>query len=791
MLHQSLYFLVRRILKDKLLYLIIFTNLIIGFATFVIISQFISGQLRWDRHNTNYDRIYRVQLFMDQEENTIKHTWSVTAALSRKDLVDLPEIEKIALIHDVGDNNKSGVFLSMDKKNEFLTRYGYYADQTVFDIFTFNFLEGNQAEALTQPFSIVLSKTLSEKLFPQVNALGKQVYGENKVIFTVTGIYEDLPPRSTWRPVYLVPMLSYASITGQRNFETNYWGYSFNTYVLLKPNASPESVDEKIFDALKDYREEHHPYLRPMSKINLNPFFDPALIIALSLVGFLSVLILVLTSINFINLQTANATNRFREIGIKKTLGFSKKRIWLQFMIESVSLTVFAALAGVCLTQLVLPSLNRIFGEGTFPGLSENWNLIFIILGVTLLTGFLSGIHPAYVITSYNPVTALKQKYTTETSNGISLKKVLVTIQFSISVFMLIVAFILYRQTQYMLTKDMGFNNQTILFANIVTNKKGSFEPLRQQLLKHNEIRNVCLADYIPFILPGGDDLHWDGAEPEEKVFVRYSYISYDFVPTYELTILTGRNFSRDYPADIDKCLINETAARVFGWNDPVGRSMKLYKKNFEVIGVIKDYTVSSVFSPNEPHLYRLIPDTLVSNGIYSVNFVNGKEKEAMQAVQEEFEDFFPDDAFGFSNIRLLVENESAVKGFKAFRRITGLIAVLTIVISSIGLFGLILFMTQRRMKEIGIRKVLGFSSGNLYLTLSSWFIRLIIISQVIAWPAAFYVYKVLPGKDKYNLQIWEFLTATTILLLVLILTISYQIIKALRVKPADILKDE
>jgi putative ABC transport system permease protein len=446
---------------------------------------------------------------------------------------------------------------------------------------------------------------------------------------------------------------------------------------------------------------------------------------------------------------------------------------------------------GVILAQLALPSLNSIFGEGTFPGILENRKLIFIILGVSLVIGFLSGIHPAYVITSYSPVTALKQKFITEKSNGISLKKVLVTIQFSISVFMLIVAFIFYRQTQYMLTKDMGFNNQTILFSNIVTDKKGSFEPLRQQLLKHNEIRDACLADYIPFILPGGADLHWDGAKPDEKVFVRFSYISYDFVPTYELTMLSGRNFSRDYPADRDKCLINETAARVFGWKKPVGKMMKLSNKDYEVIGVIKDYTVSSVFMPTEPHLYRLIPDSLISSGVYSVSFVKGKEKEALQSVQKEFEDFFPDDAFDFINIQLLVKNENAVKAFKAFRRITGLIAILTIIISTVGLFGLILFMTQRRMKEIGIRKVLGFSSGNLYFTLSSWFVRLIMISQVIAWPAAFYIYKVMPGTDKYNLEIWEFILATAILLLAAILTISFQIIKALKVKPVEILKDE
>ncbi len=311
---------------------------------------------------------------------------------------------------------------------------------------------------------------------------------------------------------------------------------------------------------------------------------------------------------------------------------------------------------------------------------------------------------------------ALKQKFISEKSNGINLKKILVTIQFSISVFMLIVAFIIFRQTNFMLTKDLGFNSQTILYSNIVTSKEGSFEPLKQRLLEHREIKDACVSDYIPFILPGGDDLNWEGGKPDEKVFVRYSNISYDFVPTYELEMITGRNFSKEYPADRNNCLINETAVKVFGWQDPIGKRINASGKNYDVIGVIKDYTVFSVFNPNEPHLYRLLRDSIVSNAVYSINFATGKEKEAMNIVKEEFQKFFPDDAFEFSDIKFLTQNEGAVKAFQSLQKITGLIAILTIIISSIGIFGLILFMTQRKMKEVGIRKVLGFSYGSLYV---------------------------------------------------------------------------
>jgi putative ABC transport system permease protein len=341
-----------------------------------------------------------------------------------------------------------------------------------------------------------------------------------------------------------------------------------------------------------------------------------------------------------------------------------------------------------------------------------------------------------------------------------------------------------------MLKRDMGFNSESVLFANIVTDNKGSLEPLRKRLLEYNEISNFSVADYIPFILPGGEDMNWEGGDPDEKVFVRLSKISYDFVPVFGLKMVSGRNFSREYPDDRHKCLLNETAVRVFGWKEPIGMRIKLFGDYYEVAGVVKDYIVSSVFNPVEPHMYRLMPDSAYSDAVYSVSFKEGKEKEAMKILRDEFGKFFVDDAFDFRNIQFLIKDENAVRSVGQLRKITGMIAILTIIISSIGLFGLILFITQKKMKEIGVRKVLGFSAGNLYYTMSAEFIRLILISTVIAWPASF-VYRMLPGASKYDLQIWEFLLATFIILVVAVSTISFQIIRALKVKPTEILKDE
>jgi putative ABC transport system permease protein len=791
MIRQIILLFFRNLVNNKLFSVITLTNLIVGFATFILLSTYIRKELSWDSYNDNYERIYRLQLFMDQEENVIKHTWSVPAALSRQVLPGIPEIEKITLMHRVGGNQQKGIFLSIDKKNQVLTPDGFFADPSIFDIFSYTFIEGNPADALSEPYSIVLSHDLAKKLFGEKKALGGQVYGENKVAFTVTGVYADLPVNTDLRPDYLVPMNSFSAISGWTDYERNFWKYSYYTYVLLKKNADPSKVDAKIHDALKDYRKEHHPYLRPLSKLHLNAYFEHDYLVAIVLLYLIAILILVLSAINFINLQTANATTRLREIGIKKTVGFSRKTLWIQFISESVFIALLAGAMGIFAAQLAIPLFNRLLGFTLLTSVLNDWKLLLVILAVTLLTGFLSGLYPSFVISAFNPVRALKQKFVADDSNGISLKKVLVTAQFCISIFLLVVGFIIYRQTNFLINHDMGFDTHNLLFANLDTDKKGSFDLLRERLLQHPEIADACFSDYIPFILPGGNDLQWEGSQPDEKVFVRISNISYDFVPAFGLKMAEGRNFSREYPSDADKCLINETATRVFRWEQPIGKHIHQRDRDVEVIGVIRDYFPFSVHNAIEPHMYNLIRDTAGLDGIYTIRYRPETRTKAMDVVEEEFESYFPDDAFAFTDFQSLLVNEGAARAWSHFRNVCIFFAVISIIISSIGLFGLIMFFTKRKMKEIGIRKVLGFSTRSLYMTLSSGFLKLLLLSIVIAWPAAFYIYKILPGAHKYSLQVWEFLAATVIIFIVALATISYQIIRAARSNPVEVLKDE
>jgi putative ABC transport system permease protein len=263
-------------------------------------------------------------------------------------------------------------------------------------------------------------------------------------------------------------------------------------------------------------------------------------------------------------------------------------------------------------------------------------------------------------------------------------------------------------------------------------------------------------------------------------------------VPTFNMKIVAGRNFSRDYQSESNKCLINETAAEIFRWEQPLGKHIPLRSgQEFEVIGVIKDYIPFSVHNAIEPHMYKLIPDSAGLSGVFTVRIVPGNERAARELVTEEFQRTLPDDAFEFKNIQYLIMHENALKTWMVFRKMCIFFAVISILISSIGLFGLVLFFTRRKMKEIGIRKVLGFSTVSLYYNLSSGFLKLLFISLIIAWPGAYGVYRYLPGAHKYPIQIWEFLLATGILLIVALTTISYQILKAARTRPVEVLKDE
>lgn len=780
---------IRHLLKEKTFSLVNFVSLVIGFATFCLISMFIYYEFNWDKHNTNYNQIYQLQL-RTTHYGRKDFTSSMPGAIRYQLLDNIAEIEKSVLIHgSSGINENFGEFISSDKNNLIYEKNGFYAEQSIFDIFTYQFLEGSSENALVNPYSIVLSKTLADKVFPDGKAIGKQVYIEKKHVLTVTGVYADQPLNSHFRPAYLTTMVSYSAMTGWYGYENNWEACGFNCYVLLKENASVKSVDSQIENCLVNRKENNFAYLRPLSKLHISPTFQNGLLVVYALFSLVAFLVLLLSCFNFINLQTANSITRAREIGIKKIMGSPPSLIGIQFMIESFIISILAGIMGLLVAYLMVPVFNYIMNFNYDFHFFRNWKLIVFMFVATSLTGIISGFYPAFVLSSLNPVTALQKKFNNTTPHRISFKKILVTTQLTISLFLLIVSLIIFRQADFIMKKDLGFDKNNILFASIKSAQPAPVEEIRQRLLQYPEIVSVSFSQFAPYILPTGDEVNWEGGDPAEKLFIRKNRVSYDYLQTFGIQLIMGRDFSRDYPTDLqDACLINESMMKQIGWENPIGK--KIWNNQFTVIGVYRDFHMKSATDLVEPCVLRMI-NQYDTDGMYAVKYSGSNDKKVKQVLLNEFEKSYPNDAVGFVSFSDYFEHQPEFAAWLSFKRIFLFFTSISILVATLGMFGLVLFISRKKTKEIGIRKILGSTLFDILRLLTSETQFLMGLAVLIAFPSAVYVYQILPGAYKFELGLWEFILAFAIVAGVSILTIVYHVLRAATRNPSEALRYE
>ena len=398
--------------------------------------------------------------------------------------------------------------------------------------------------------------------------------------------------------------------------------------------------------------------------------------------------------------------------------------------------------------------------------------------------------YPSLIISSYNPVKVLKGKIFSSHGNSVSIKKILVAAQFSISLFMLIVSFILFNHVNFILNKDLGFDSKNILYTEINPRDKMSFETVKTSMLQHPEIDDISFSSTIPFIGNIGGYVTWEGASQDEKEMISRNYVNYDFIPTYNLKMAYGRNFSKEYPADNKACIINETALKVFGWSDPIGKHIILSGTSYPVIGVVKDFHPFSVHNPIPAYIMFLNDNVISGSTLLSVRY-NGDEQKARALVTSELENIFPNDPFEFKDFSVAFYLDQAIPFWQSMKRMFLFFAVVTLLISSIGLFGLILFSVKRRMKEIGVRKVLGSSIAAVYWQLSTEVLGMLGFAILIGCPAAIYIYKTMPGAYKEPLTITEFLVAVVLVAIIAFITISYHVLKVAVSNPVEALRYE
>ncbi|HPF52497.1 MAG TPA: ABC transporter permease, partial [Draconibacterium sp.] len=768
------------------------TNLIIGFAVFILFSVMINYEINYDKFNTNYDQIYRVQTKQEDSYPTNYCTYSPPAFRFHL-MEDVPEVDKVLLMREVSGGAKgSGQFFTLSDGRQLYQLNGYWSENTIFDIFSVSLKEGDKASALTEPNTIALSETLSNKIFPEGNSVGKQVIVGKRFPVTVSAVYVDFPKDSHLQPTYLVSMATYPILSGELTFGDSWTDIEFDNYVLLKKGADPRLVDAKIKDAFKNVKnfEKSSPYLHPLSKLHISPNSQPDMLIGLGILSLAAILVLILASVNYVNLSLANSTQRSTEIGIKKVIGSSKKLIATQFLAETVIHSVFATIIALFLAQVSFPLLNHLLNKNIDYSLWDNPKLLSFIFLVSVLVGVLSGLYPSLIISSYNPVKVLKGKIFSSHGNSVSIKKILVAAQFSISLFMLIVSFILFNHVNFILNKDLGFDSKNILYTEINPRDKMSFETVKTSMLQHPEIDDISFSSTIPFIGNIGGYVTWEGASQDEKEMISRNYVNYDFIPTYNLKMAYGRNFSKEYPADNKACIINETALKVFGWSDPIGKHIILSGTSYPVIGVVKDFHPYSVHNPIPAYIMFLNDNVISGSTLLSVRY-NGDEQKARALVTSELENIFPNDPFEFKDFSVAFYLDQAIPFWQSMKRMFLFFAVVTLLISSIGLFGLILFSVKRRMKEIGVRKVLGSSIAAVYWQLSTEVLGMLGFAILIGCPAAIYIYKTMPGAYKEPLTITEFLVAVVLVAIIAFITISYHVLKVAVSNPVEALRYE
>jgi putative ABC transport system permease protein len=772
------------------------TGFSIGIASCMLIFLYIQYELSYDRYNKNADRIYRLTeiLHLPKEDNA-RAVSSPPMAYALQS--SLPEILKTVRI------NFSARSISYNEKKIHETII-IYADSTLFDIFTFPMIQGNPHTALVNPYSIVLTETTAKKYFGTEPAFGKTMKLSDTINLTVTGIIRDIPENSHLSFDCILSRTTIFELNQQREdnnwFDNNYW-----TYLLLPPGHNHKTLEPKIDavieKAMVEARKEtglwYNFKLQPITDIHLRsdlraeirPNSDIRYVYIFSAAA---ILILLIACINFINLSTARSVKRSKEIGLRKVAGARRGQLITQFLSES---SLYAMVAGACaigLILLALPYFNQFTGKDLSLDYLLKPTLLFTYIGIILAVGFLAGLYPALLMSSFKPVKAIKESIKHGWQDVI-LRKGLVIFQFTISIILISSTTLIFEQLRFLQNKKIGMNKDLVLEIPIRNQDLSKTKTIRDELRKISSVSNVSITNFSfkeglasVATLP-------EGANENELSSHLTVAADENFLNTFQIPLVTGRNFSDEFPTDTkESFIVNETAVKYFGWGTPqqsIGKTIDwgLGKKG-KVIGVVKDFNFTSLHDNIRPLIIHLFPDDY---GFVAVLIKPGNINQTIRQIENTWKNTAVYSPFSYSFV-----NEDFDNLYKAehnMQTVLGLFTLLSVFISCLGIFGLAAFTIRQRIKEIGVRKVLGATVSNIAGLLSKDFIKLVIFAATIASPIAYFgIYKWLESfAYRINISWWIFLIAGIAAIVIAITTVSFQAIKAAMANPVKSLRTE
>jgi len=800
MLKNYLKIALRNLTRNKIYSFINIAGLSLGLACSMLIILYVKDEVSYDRFHAGVDHIYRIttQSF-DKKENKERKDGNTGYLQGPRFTANIPGIKSFVRVQSRTTDFKKGT--------DIISHDLLYVDSNFFSMFTFPLIEGNAKTCLKEPHAVVLSEDEAKKQFGTTNAVGKTVLIKDKdefIPFTVTAIAKKCPQNSSIKFEILLPMQE--SAEDAQNSE-NWFNFFLNTFIVLSPNTSIQTVEaqmKKFYDAdtkdairtlkakfgptVDDWKAEYK--LQPFLGMHLskdlpaqNGLSDASNPVYSYILSGIAIFILLIASINFVNLTIARSVRRAKEIGIRKVVGGERKQLIAQFLGESFLLCLFAFLLAIAIVQLVLPVFNDLSNKALAISYLFDIKLVAGYILLFLLTGLLAGFYPALVLSSYNPVQTLYSRFNFRGKSY--LQKSLVVLQFSLASFLIIATFTIYAQFNYLTTEKLGYDDSNLVVVQKWGMSRNEAALFKTELLKNPNIINVAPKN-------GGSWGTVAKVNIDSIMLFAYETVDESYIPMLKITVLQGRNFSKNFPSDSShSVLVNEAFVKKAGWKNPLGQQVSFWYNNqkYTVIGVVKSYHFESLNQEIGPQLF-----TMKAGNEYGVSFIKikpGTETASLKYIEQIFKKLFPVSPYSYTFKR--DENYKNYEAEAKWKQIMLFSAILTIFISCIGLFGLSVSSAEKRTKEIGIRKILGASVNNVVAILSKDFVKLVMIALLIAVPLSWIAANKWLQNYPYRINLsWQiFVIPGALVIFIALATVSFQAIRAAIANPVKSLRAE
>ena len=795
----------RNLRRQKAYVLINVIGLAVGIASSLIISLYVFHELSYDNFHENKESIYRVILngkIGEQEVNVSATPTPMGSAI----LDEFPEIEDFTRLNIWGE-----ILLKYD--NEIFKDLEFVeVDSSFFSIFSFKLLKGDPFRVLNEPNVLVLSESTAKTIFGDEDPIGKMINVQNQdTPYRVTGLMADFPETSHLNADVLASFM-----TNPRADDGQWLSNSFSTYVLLKSGTKPEQVNARFPEMIKKYigpdiekifgvsideflsqGNKYSFYLQGLGKVHLDPSIegqskpatDPKY---LYIFGVISILIIVIASINFMNLSTAQASKRAKEVGMKKVSGSSRVALIAQFLSESVLLSFFALLISLLIIQISLPHFGNLLGIEIQTGIFQKWYYLPGLIAFSIFVGLFAGSYPSFYLSSFNPIKVLKSGNPGGKSNR-KLRSILVIIQFSISIILIVGTSVMFRQINYMLNKDMGFNKENVLVISSAGTIGDKVKSFKEAVKKFPDVISISSSTAVPGRNNNTNGYGIEGRN-EESFLLQTNWVDYDYLETYGLKIKEGRFFDESFMTDKDACVINASTITQFGLEEPLGLRFMAPDddgmKYVPIIGAVNNFHFTSLENEIQPYILRFKAED-VHWGYLSVKLAANFNNEIINQIEDEWKVFSNGDPMDYFFIDDSLE--IMYKSEKQNAQLAIIFSILGLLIAALGLFGLTSFMLEQRTKEIGVRKAMGASIESIFGLISREVIILIIISALIGWPIIYYFAKSWLQNYYYRIElgVMDLLPGLIVTIIIAILTISFKILKTSRINPANSLRYE